>query len=196
MLMAPRGAVTHLHHHGRIDGIWEITWDMGASKRKKTLQMSAGPTLVYQMWERLDSHFDYLIDASRRGDSDQEIAWKIKCRELAEILAMFMVPHFKSADAIAAEAMRRRDCRLKDEPVETPGVGTLRFVPPPGTKLYDDTPRTARPAKKSTSKKRTGIIPKDTEDGIKLALESGRFTVKQLADLYNVPLEKVEQLKG
>ena len=194
-LMAPRGAVTNLDHYGRADGVWQITWDMGGGKRKVTLQMAAGPTLIYQMWERLDSHVDNLIDAAKRGDEQQEMAWKVKCRELCEILAMFMVPHFKTADAVGAEAMRRRDARLKGEEVETAGVGSLRFTPPPGTVKYDQPRKAPRPAKKSVPK-RTGSIPKDSEDGIRLALQSGKFTPKQLSDLYNVPLAEVEKLKG
>lgn len=196
-LMAPRGAVTHLAHYGRTDGVWRITWDMGKGKRKDTLQMAAGPTLVYQMWERLDSHLSVIIETTvtNPGEERQVSDAKVAARELAEILAMFMKPHFTSADAIAGEAMRRREARLAGEEVETAGVGSLRFTPPPGTVKYDQPRKAPRPAKKSTPK-RTGSIPQDSVDGIRVALQSGKFTVEQLANLYNVPVEEVEKLKG
>lgn len=196
-LMAPRGAVCNLDHYGRADGVWQITWDMGSGKRKVTNQMAAGPTLIYQMWDRLDSHLSVIIETevTNPGEEKEVSDAKVAARELAEILAMFMVPHFTSADAIAGEAMRRREARLAGEEVETAGVGSLRFTPPPGTVRYDKPPKAARPAKRSAPK-RSGSIPKDSEDGIRVALQSGKFTVEQLANLYNVPVEEVEKLKG
>jgi hypothetical protein len=91
-------------------------------------------TLVEQAWDLLDSHMDELLLAQQQEPVDEFLvaSLKGKCRGVAEVLGMFMVPYFRNANDVAAEAKRRADARArKDAEYETAGLKSLRYQPPP-----------------------------------------------------------------
>lgn len=152
--------------------------------------MPYGPTIQQQKWKMLDDLIDEIMahsDTERERNSYK--IFQARARQMAVVLALSMQPFFHTADEIAEEAMRRYEARKRgDTEYETPGIGTQRYQPPPGSKRYGDTTRTERKSPKSK-------IPSDAVEGIKKALESGSFSVKQVADLYKVPEAEVQALK-
>lgn len=85
-------------------------------------------TLVEQVWEKLDAEMDNLMKTP--SGHANTIAIKARLRAFAEVLAIFMTPHFTSADDIAREAGRRYKNR-DDETYETAGLKSRRFEAPP-----------------------------------------------------------------
>jgi hypothetical protein len=187
MLLAPKGAVTHLHHHGRVDGVWEITWDMGGGKRKVTLQMGAGPTLIYQMWEMMDKIIDDIKDDAEDVDL---LVLKGQAFVMADVLALFMRPHFIDRDSVLRESNRRWKCRKAGEPVETAGVGTLRFVPPPGTKKYGED-RSAAPPIKSRGKKKVVKTRFSDADIASIRSMTAKVSIEKVAAVFQATEDEV-----
>lgn len=144
--------------------------------------MPAGPTLVQQMWEMMDNETKKVM--VRSGVEMQDFEAKCRARMLAEVLALFMVPHFHGADQIAREALRRyRAEKAGDKEYETPGVGTQRYVPPPGTR------RTPEPKKKAAPKIKSRFDESDTELLRNLAAKGQ--PIAKLAALMNATEDEV-----
>jgi hypothetical protein len=157
---------------------------MGNGQRKTTLQiggvdMPYGPTLVQQLWTKMDEETDKVM---REGDGVDTQLFEAKCRArmMAEVLALFMVPHFKTPDECAHEAMRRHRAKKAGEEYETPGVGTQRYVPPPGTRRTGTTKPLGANVDLSPSSK---ISPSDLD------------TIKKLA-AKKIPTAKIAQVMG
>lgn len=94
-------------------------------------------TLVQQAWQQLDDQVDEIVNLTHRlgsepatlrgvidtGDLVQQIAVaKAKARGKAEILFLFMEPHYASVDAIAEESSRRKHYRDTGQPYISPGL--------------------------------------------------------------------------
>ena len=114
-------------------------------------------TLVEKAWAILDSHMDELDllpkpewptegfmqydDPHEKleeyvADCEHYANIKGRCRGAAEIIAIFMHPHFTDANQVAREAARRLAARKRqDAEYETAGLKTLRYQPPPGTDM-------------------------------------------------------------
>lgn len=198
-MWAPRDAVALLSVFGRKDGMNEITYACSDGSRKMVLEVADSPTLVQRMWDMLDETMSSLMNPP--GDPEKRDL-KIRARAQAEFIAMFMKPHFTTADMIAVEARRRYNARQEGTPeydpeYETPGLGTRRYEPPPGT------PRFSRDAKPESTKKTAAPkakaskpLPPEAIPGAKMAIESGKFTVAQIAQMYSVSEEAVRTAVG
>jgi hypothetical protein len=210
-LYGPLAHVTWLSANIRLDGIAEIRWAMPDGTVRTTNQMAAGPTLVMKMWDALDKSMTEIMEA--KYPVDQERA-KIRARAQAEFIALYMTPHFTTADSVAIEARKRYNARQKDTPeydpeYETPGLGTRRYQPPPGTEKYGVNSRTEpgksvsktrkAPGSSSSSSKatRTGKkLPEDSLATIKQGVETGMFTVAQISKMYSVSEDEVKEQLG
>ena len=89
--------------------------------------VTTGKSLIHKAWEQLDAEVDELMRLGGQPTTtdvlDQIIEKKARARGKAEILALFMTPHFATADQIADEAGRRYGLRAAGKHVDTPGVG-------------------------------------------------------------------------
>lgn len=177
----------------------EITYACSDGSRKMVLEVAAGPTLVQQMWQALDATMDSLMNPP--GDPEKR-ELKVRARAQAEFIALFMKPHFTTADMVAVEARRRYNARQEDTPeydpeYETPGLGSKRYTPPPGTPVLSrETKPAAKKASAPAKSKSTKPLPPEAIPGVKMALESGKFTVAQIAQMYGVSEEAVRSAVG
>lgn len=137
-------------------------------------------TLVVQVWDLLDADMTKLME----GEGDKAIL-KASCRAYAEVLAIFMVPFFHTADEIAREASRRYKAKKADEEYETPGLGSLKYMPPLGSPE-----RTVPKAAPAQSK---SMFDAKTLAAIKFASESGIFKVEEIAKMYHVTVADIEK---
>lgn len=195
-MLGPRDAVALLSVFGRLDGVNEITFEVKDGTRKMVLEVAAGPTLLQRMWDELDATMNSLKNDAPGSPELNEL--KVRARAQAEFIAMFMVPHFRTANEVAKEAMRRYQARQGgDKEYETPGLGTRRFEPPPGVNKYAPTPKnTPKKAAVAAPKvKNTKPLPDKAKPGVALALKSGKFTKQQLATMYGVSIETIEAVE-
>lgn len=87
-------------------------------------------TLVEKAWAQLDAEVDQIAAEAAKAptaESEAHIALlKARARGKAEILFLFMSPHFNSVDEIAVEAARRKQYRDAGAEYTSPGMGTRR----------------------------------------------------------------------
>lgn len=169
-------------------------------------------TLVAQVWDLLD---DSMYEIMARDDYPKKESDKARARAFAEVLAIFMVPHFRTADDIAREAMRRYKAQQAGEEYETPGLGTLKYMTPeaahtraegwyqaPDGGYTSDPKQAGTPVGKrrgqSHARKQETESPLDEQaiKAIKFAGESGMFTVADLAKTYSVSAETIMKVLG
>jgi hypothetical protein len=111
---------------------------------------------------------------------------KGKARGIAEMIAIFMNPHFTDANEVAREAKRRADARARlDESYETAGLGQRRYEHPPSVTTEDALKYKREPAKKP--------IMSD-EDMTKMKRAYGSFPPELLAKTFNITVEQVKQI--
>lgn len=143
-------------------------------------------TLVEKAWAILDSHMDELALMPEDEDPELRATLKGKCRGVAEILAIFMHPHFEDANEIAREAKRRADARARqDAEYETRGLKSLRYAPPPS----EDMDKYKREPKKKADNPL--VTPEDAQ---KIRLAFGSFPTDMLAQAYGLTEQQVEEI--
>jgi hypothetical protein len=128
------------------------------------------------------------------AENPEKLRLKGVCRGMAEILALFMSPHFTDGDAVTAEAVKRYKAKKAGEDYETPGLGGLRFAPPPGTpaasKPQASAPRASTPAKPKHK------LGEQEITAIRFAMESGMFKATDLAKTYGVSEAVINEVCG
>lgn len=153
-------------------------------------------TLVEQMWHRLDSIMDELaLLPKNTAEMDPEeyreheifeANLKGKARGVAEMIAIFMNPHFTDANEVAREAKRRADARARqDESYETAGLGQRRYEHPPSVTAEDAVKYKREPAPKP-------ILSPDEITKMKRAY--GSFPPDLLAKTFGITVEQVKQI--
>lgn len=155
-----------------------------------TISWSITVTLVEQVWKKVDED---MMSLMQPGPGTDFPALKARLRAFAEVLAIFMTPHFTTADEIAREAKRRYDNRLDPE-YQTAGLGQRRYEAPPGTKSYG----TPAPAQSRTPRQPADITANLTEqqkESIKLFYQN-KFTVEQLAKAQGVSIQVINAVLG
>jgi hypothetical protein len=153
--------------------------------------MGAGPTLLQQVWDMLDVEVD-LIYSERIEFKDYH---KHRARMIAEVLALFMPPHFRTPDEVAREGIKRYKAReAGDDRYETAGLGSRAFEPPPAAVAAAAEFRTSSrtPAKRSAPKPSGKSVPDSALPAVKQALETGMFTVAQIAKTYGMTEDEVK----
>lgn len=201
MGLAPVGAVAPLGEFARADGIHELRWAMADSSRKVTFEyypfdrrsegMGAGPTLLQRVWDMLDAEVN---EIQAPGIHSNEYH-KIRARALADVLAMFMVPHFTTSDEIVKESLRRYKARIDgDTEYETAGLGSRRFEPPPGTDQIKYTD--SKPIKQTAPKSSGNRIPESGIKSVHTGLSTGMFTLPMIAKMYKMTEAEVKEQLG
>lgn len=151
-------------------------------------------TLLEESWVDLDEVMDTLMDGNL--DPDQIQRFRGEARGMAKILARFMSPHLRTADDIAREAKRRYDARKAGEEYETPGLGHRRMEPPPAAPVtYAGTPaRNARQSSRGTKVSKVLALTEQERTAIKMARDSGMFSVKELSGVYGITEAEVSAI--
>jgi hypothetical protein len=204
-LIGPKDHITWLSSNTRLDGITEIRWAMPNGEKRMTVQMTAGPTLLQRTWDLLDAKMEVIMVKPELG-RDDTTSWmeaKQQARGIAEVLAMFMVPHFSTADEIAREAVARYKARQSgDTEYETAGLGSRRYEPPAATILERANERRSAPAATKTRRqpvKRAATgnkIPDGAVNTVKNAISGGMFTLAQVAKTYSMTEAEVKSQLG
>lgn len=157
-----------------------------------TLGYSVTLSILEKCWIKLDAVLVELKEGNYDGQPDEKVRLRGVCRGMAEVIAEFMHPHFTDADAVAAEAGRRYEAKLKGEPYETLGLGHLKYAGPrmdernPGRFPVSADRMPPKPDKPAHN------FTEEEVGSIKFAHESGMFTVEQLAKTYKVKSEVIE----
>jgi hypothetical protein len=140
-------------------------------------------TILENAWIKLDALLTTLLDDNL--EPEDKISLRNQCRGMAEILALFMSPHFTTGDEVSREAKRRYDSRKAGEDPGTPGLGPVKLAPARGVAQPTQLPVTAaKPVHKLN----------DTEvAAIKHAASSG-FDPADLAKVYKVSVEVIKQV--
>lgn len=208
-MYAPLDATAFLSLRSRLDGIQEIRWATRSGGRKTTYEyspfqtsrgdfiMPEGPSLLQRTWYMIDTEMQIIKDPN--AERDTVLKAKVRARTLAEVLAMFMVPHFSTPDEIASEAMRRWQARESgDNEYETVGLGLRKYEPPPSSpNKYEEQVEGKKSTKKKSAPKSTGHrIPEAAVATSKQAIEMQMFTVAQIAKSYSMTEAEVKAQLG
>lgn len=156
-----------------------------------TINFGAGMTqsILEKAWASLD---EVVADLkSKREDIDRDFL-RGKARGIAEVLALFMPPHFRTPEDIAREALVRYKAATADPPEEheTPGLGSLRYTFPDDPKYKTALAQTAE-TKRRAEKGRERVDEK-TRGNI-LAVK-GMFTLTQTAELYSLSEATIQRI--
>ena len=167
--------------------------------------MSEGnKTVILICWETLDGVMEELMPLIRQdkdgiialGDEERLCKLKSKARGMAEIIAIWTTPHFRTADDVAKEANRRHKAREAGEEHTTPGtmVGNASVdlavtFSNQGLKSNPTkaAPEKARPVLAVSSEVRAQLIN---------GFSSGFFTVSDLAKMYSISEQSVKSIVG
>jgi hypothetical protein len=176
--------------------------------------------LVEKCWIKLDAVMDKLMIETKAGKVDKpqlgESIWrsvdaqikverlKGEARGMAELLAEFMVPFFRTGDEIAAEAGRRWKARQSGEDYTTPGLGSRAFefpqddkyssrkpanAPAVGHAAVKATPRANGPVKSSLP-----FDPISAKDKAGIKAAKGLMSAEDLAVIYKTTAGMIRKI--
>lgn len=150
-------------------------------------------TLVEQMWDKMDTAYLMLRSSEKEFGVEDTHTLKLRSqlRGMAEMTAIFMTPHFHSADEIAREVFVRWQKKEAGETYETKGLASRRYELPRDTAYVGKRNRTVETTELPGPF--TKLTPQENE-AIKFAVESGMFTVEQLARTYGVTEATVRKI--
>jgi hypothetical protein len=152
-------------------------WNGGETK----VGLMVSPTLLEQIWFKLDARVDEI-----RSQQDTAYA-KAQAAAIAEVLVLFMSPHFTTTAEISAEALRRYKARIDgDKEYETIGLNKRRLEMPPSSRT-SPTPRTTQPVNKKISTK----LSASDQQTIKMYAAMDGFTHADIAKLYKVSEQEI-----
>jgi hypothetical protein len=168
---------------------WDDPKQHGCPRRGPTgFGASVTQTLLEQAWGILDQHMGIVQSIDK--DHPERVIWMARCRGVAEVLALFMPPHFRTADEIAREAMKRWQAAQNGEPRRTAGLGDLKYT-------FPDDPKYKRPLAQAAYKKakaeagQENVDPKTRED---ILVGKAFMTPQQLAEAFNLNIKTVEHI--
>lgn len=140
----------------------------------------AGKSILEQAWNQLDHAVEQIVSMQKNPDLKTSLAEvKSAARGKAEIIALFMVPHFRTADDVSREAMRRYKLKQAGEEVITPGIGMGRMIMPQTARTHAK-PVSSPPAEKpkhNLSDQEVKAIKKAAGDGIPMDMLAQMFKV-------------------
>lgn len=150
---------------------------------RRPYSMGINPTdILLDTWERLDD----CILTIKESPSNSEYT-QAQGRAYANVLASMMYPFFTDADAIVKEGLNRWENR--DNPdYETPGLGSKSLDQFDAMPKQSSTPA----APKSTG----NVIPDGAVNSSRQGITMGMFTVKQIADSYDMTPDEVKSQLG
>lgn len=145
-------------------------------------------TLVEEMWHRLDSVMDELalLQAEPEPDHDMLLTLKGRARGIAEMIAIFMRPHFSNANEVAREAKRRADARAReDKEYETRGLGQYRYSPPSAEEAV-------KYKREPEKRPKPAIVSED--DAAKIRKAFNHFPIEMLAKTFGITEAQVKTI--
>ena len=143
--------------------------------------MSYGPSLLQQLWDRMDSVTASIIKGGGTvGEYD-----KGEARGIAFALSLYMVPHFRTSDDIVREAVKRHKMKAAGEEYETPGLGSRTYEPPPGENKLASRPAPAK------MKIPDHLTPDDIQD-----IKNSAFPIEMLASTYDTTPPVIKAIKS
>jgi len=166
------------------------------------------------MWDKLDEAMVeiqngvaalHVLDVSEHSSTSKALHdAKVRARAFAECIAIFMPPHFTTADDVAREAKMRYNAKQAGDEHQTAGLGQRRYE---GAEEWTKAQGgwTSDPAQgmrgtgtsKRSTPKTTQIPPslgEKEQAAIKFAFESGMFTEAVLSTTYKVPVQVIRQI--
>lgn len=155
---------------------------------------------VIESWDKLDAAVIELLEGNWPDQADgsphpERIRLKGVCRGMAELLALYMKPHFETADQISAEAAKRYKARKAGEEYTTPGLTPQTFGQPRTREWKEGINKSSTPAKSAPTKIAVTDRFKPTElAAIKAAHEMGMMNVTELAKMYKVTEDVIQEV--
>jgi len=145
-----------------------------------------GKSLAEKMWDRLDE----LVDQVKGNPGNDEAELKARANEMASVVLLMCLPHYKSAREVLVEAQKRWRIRQKEIPFE-PTPGYKYNPPPPGTPY-----RPAAATKKDVPKKEVPKFPRVDPKNVHAikAMHSAGFSLTDLANVYGLTEAHVQHL--
>lgn len=142
---------------------WNKPSEHGCPRRGDT-QFGASVTesLLMKAWAILDSHTGMVMALSK--DQPERIVWQNRARGVAEVIALFMPPHFRTTDEIVREAMKRYQAAQEGREHKTPGLGDLKYTFPDDPKYKSPLAQAAH--QKEKANKGTEKVDEKTLDDI------------------------------
>lgn len=168
---------------------WDRPEQHGCPRRGPTqFGASVTQTLLEQAWQILDSHMVQVQALSK--EHPQREVWMARCRGVAEVIALFMPPHFRTADEVAREAMKRYQAAQSGEPRRTPGLGDLKYTFPSDPKYKSPLAQAAHVKEKADK----GLEPVDEKMKADILVGKAFMTPQQLADAFGISVKTVERV--
>jgi hypothetical protein len=178
-MRAPKNAETWVRLFGRKDGVNELTWVLNDKTKVVTFTVAGYPDLLLGLWEKIDTEVK-AIKESIVGMPTEYNQWR--ARAFGEVIGEIMN---MTATEVATEALQRYEHR-DDPEYETPGLATEAYEPvQPRHSPFGKQP-----------KKSGNRIDEPAVATTKRAIESGMFTVKQIAESYKMTVDEVKEQLG
>lgn len=140
--------------------------------------------LVEQMWAKADEAYVELLTAKENHVENAVARWQGACRVAAELIALFMTPHFRTGDEVVREIVKRKEMKDKGEQYETPGLGYRIYELP----RDEAKPRISKPAAE-----RVAVPGKLTAEDIQMiTFMKDAQPIKTIAELFDITVPEVE----
>lgn len=137
-------------------------------------------TLVEDMWEKADAAYTEFTELEL-ADPVPIARLKGALRMAAEMIVIFMGPHFQTADEIVREIVKRKQMRDSGEPYETKGLGYRMYeLPKDDKKQRPVQPKPVVPSKLSK------------DDIAMIRYMKDNSTHKELAGLFSITEAEVQ----
>lgn len=204
VIRAPKNAAALVHAKHDSDGQRTLTWRLKDGSTVDTVSYfpwsrrfpnTELDSIIYLQWEHLMGKVRIIVGGEGRdGLNDDEVREllqrsRYEARGIAEVLAIQMKGFIESADEVVKHAV----AWFKDPDYEIPGLAPHLWDPlrDASGKYYhfDEQMKGKKPAPAPAP-----AIPADSVKGIREALASGMFSAADIAGMYKVPVEAVEEL--
>lgn len=160
--------------------LWD---DPKQHKCPRGVDTSVGASLTHSLleksWIELDAVVAELMTHKEKGTAatDSDLVFlRGKASGIAEVLGIFMVPHFRTANEVSRESLRRWKMIQAGEAPETPGVGSLKYTFPEDSKYKRMEAREAE-RKERAVKGEQNVDPKVRAN---ILMCQGTFTAEQI----------------
>lgn len=207
VVRGPVKARALLHAEGHANGQSLLTWQVDAGKvdtveyRTYHRRFYVHPEpLIFQSWQLLMSKVDVIL-AEPAGPGDNAIQAEDRkraqseARGIAEVLALLMKPFMESPDHVVKCAV----AKYHNPDTEVPGLGEHLWDPtrnPDGSlriKVGQSVTKSKPAARPRVDKTSTKTLTVVEAAGIKEAVASGLFGKEEIASMFHVSLETVEE---
>ena len=153
-------------------------------------------SLLSEIWDELDRTVEYLKEQPQADDHEFKKAYALG---LSYTLAKFMVPYFRTTEEVSREALKRYKNRKEGVAYDSPGLGSLKYVPPveaPQNK-YPELYAREVPARKKTSAPRSATaVTRELNEKELHGIRNGKgfFPAADVARMYSIPEAQVEEI--